>query len=318
MRAHFGARDHPAGDQCYEKLVLGRLLVPVRCISYSGVRSLLPLSVRQLADVALRQGSSHPELVVHPAGASSLDKSGSKLPHSKVTASGLEAPISLRRGISMERRSTLRKFRLAVAGLLALVLLYYAGTMLQAYLVTPRLIARITHSDRMVLRPEQFPSGWLQALLTVEDPHFYTHDGIDLSTPGITTITQALVKLYYFHPFKPGIAKLRQSLIALVLDRRVDKQTQLRIFVNSVYMGNCRGKQIYGLSDAAQAYFGKPFSRLTRDEYLSLVAMIVGPNGFNVRTQPAENAARARRIKRLLAGECRPRDNGDVLLEDCG
>jgi membrane carboxypeptidase/penicillin-binding protein len=71
----------------------------------------------------------------------------------------------------------------------------------------------------MVLRPEQFPEGWLQALLTVEDPHFYTHDGIDASTPGagITTITQGLVKLYYFHPFKPGIAKLRQSLIALVL-----------------------------------------------------------------------------------------------------
>jgi membrane peptidoglycan carboxypeptidase len=220
----------------------------------------------------------------------------------------------------MERLSRLRKIRLAVAGLFALILLYYAGTTLQAYLITPGLIARITHSDRMVLRPEQFPSGWLQALLTVEDPHFYTHDGIDLSTPGagITTITQALVKLYYFHPFKPGIAKLRQSLIALVLNHRVDKQTQLRIFVNSVYMGNWRGKQIYGLSDAAQAYFGKPFSRLTRDQYLALVAMIVGPNGFNVRTQPADNAARVLRIKRLLAGECRPRNNGDVLYQDCG
>jgi membrane peptidoglycan carboxypeptidase len=156
--------------------------------------------------------------------------------------------------------------------------------------------------------------------VTVEDPHFYTHHGVDLTTPGagITTITQALVKLIYFHPFKPGVAKLRQSLIALVLDGKVDKQTQLRIFVNSVYLGNCRGKQIYGFSDAAQAYFGKRFSRLTRDEYLSLVAMIVGPNGLNVLNEPARNADRVRRIKHLLAGDCRPRKNGDVLYQDCG
>jgi membrane carboxypeptidase/penicillin-binding protein len=220
----------------------------------------------------------------------------------------------------MERRSRLRKIRLGVVSLLALFLLYYAGTTLQAYIETPRLIAQITRSDRMVLRPEQFPADRLQALLTVEDPHFYAHNGVDLTTPGagITTITQALVKLYYFHPFKPGIAKLRQSLIALVLDRRVDKQTQLRIFINSVYLGNCRGKQIYGFSEAARAYFDKRFSQLTRDEYLSLVAMIVGPNGFNVVKQPARNAERVRRIKHLLAGDCRPQNNGDVLYQACG
>jgi membrane carboxypeptidase/penicillin-binding protein len=220
----------------------------------------------------------------------------------------------------MERRSMLHKIRIGVVSLLALILLYYAGTMIKAYIETPRLMARITRSDRMVLRPEEFPAGWLQALLTVEDPNFYAHNGIDLTTPGagITTITQALVKLYYFDHFKPGIAKLRQSLIALVVDRRVDKQTQLRVFVNSVYLGNCRGKQIYGFSDAAQAYFGKRFSQLTRDEYLSLVAMIVSPNGDNVLKHPAQNVDRVRRIKHLLAGDCRPRNNGDVLYQDCG
>jgi membrane peptidoglycan carboxypeptidase len=112
--------------------------------------------------------------------------------------------------------------------------------------------------------------------------------------------------------------KLRQSLIALVLDRRVDKQTQLRLFINSFILGNCQRKQIYGFSEAAQAYFGKQFSRLTRDQYLSLVAMIVSPNGDNVLTHPGENADRVRRIRHLLAGDCWPRNNGDVLYQDCG
>jgi hypothetical protein len=46
--------------------------------------------------------------------------------------------------------------------------------------------------------------------------------------------------------------------------------------------------------------------------------MIVGPNGLNVRTHPAANADRVRRIKHLQAGECRPRNNGDVMDQDCG
>jgi hypothetical protein len=158
------------------------------------------------------------------------------------------------------------------------------------------------------------PAGNLPVRYSPHDPEA-TAEGDSRCVAG--GVTQALVKLYYFHPFKPGIAKLRQSLIALVLDRRVDKQTQLRLFVNSVYLGNCRGKQIYGFSEAAQAYFGQPFSRLTRDQYLALVAMIVSPNGVNVLQHPAGNAARVRRIKHLLAGDCRPRNNGDVLYQDC-
>ena len=55
-----------------------------------------------------------------------------------------------------------------------------------------------------------------EILIKVQDPGFYSHGGIDLSTPGagLTTITQAIVKKLYFENFKAGIAKIRQSLIA--------------------------------------------------------------------------------------------------------
>lgn len=164
-----------------------------------------------------------------------------------------------------------------------------------------------------------FPDDNLHILLAVEDTHFYTHNGVDLSTPGagIMTITQSIVKYQYFERFKPGIAKFKQSLIALVLNSRVDKDTQLRIFVNTVYMGTHDGQRVGEFNDAARAYYEKNFSELTKDEYLSLVAMLVAPDGLNVQKYPAENAERVKRIKRLLAGECQPDGNGDVYYEAC-
>lgn len=214
-----------------------------------------------------------------------------------------------------------KKHKIATVALtlFGLIILYYVSVVIKAYIETPKIISKILASDKMVLRLEDFPDDYLHILLTVEDPNFYSHNGVDLSTPGagITTVTQGIVKYHYFEHFKPGIAKLKQSLMALVLNARVDKNTQLRIFVNTIYMGTLNEQRISGFSDAARVYYGKNFSKLSRDEYLSLVAMIVGPDGFNVQKHPAENAERMRRIKRLLNGECQPIDNGDVYYEAC-
>ena len=53
-------------------------------------------------------------------------------------------------------------------------------------------------------------------IIKVQDPGFYNHHGIDLSTPGggLTTISQAIVKKLYFEKFTPGIGKIKQSIIA--------------------------------------------------------------------------------------------------------
>jgi hypothetical protein len=49
----------------------------------------------------------------------------------------------------MERRSKLRKFKIGALSPLALILLSYTGTTLQAASETLRLVARITRSDRV-------------------------------------------------------------------------------------------------------------------------------------------------------------------------
>ena len=220
----------------------------------------------------------------------------------------------------------LKKHKVATAAFLlfGLPFLYFSFVAIKAYLDTPAIISAINQSGRLTLRLEDFSEEYLKALLAVEDPNFYSHNGVDLTTPGAgwTTITQGLVKIHFFEDgFTPGflrINKLRQTVMAWSFDRRADKQTQLRIFINTVYLGSHRGKEIRGFQEGARSYFDKEFSALERGEFLSLVAMIVAPNEFNVFAQPSKNRERVSRIERLLNGECKPADLGDVYYKNCG
>lgn len=164
------------------------------------------------------------------------------------------------------------------------------------------------------LSPEQ-----KEILLKVEDPGFYDHSGIDVSSPGqgMTTITQGLVKLLYFDPFRPGFAKIEQSLIArFVLDRHLSKDQQLTLFINHAYLGARGSRQIHGFAEGSRAHFGKPFDALSRDEYIGLVGMLIGPNEFRP-DNPGAYDERVARIKALLAGQCKPIGVFDPFYDGC-
>jgi membrane carboxypeptidase/penicillin-binding protein len=159
----------------------------------------------------------------------------------------------------------------------------------------------------------------LRILLAVEDPNFFSHHGVDLSAPGagLTTITQALAKRLYFESFQPGLAKIKQSLLAFVLNQRMEKNAQLEFFINTAYFGEHDGAAVNGFAAAARAYFNKEFAAISREEYLALVAMLIAPNELSIATQPEKNAKRVRRIERLLSGECKPAGVRDVYYESC-
>jgi membrane peptidoglycan carboxypeptidase len=147
-------------------------------------------------------------------------------------------------------------------------------------------------------------------LIKVQDPGFYDHNGIDLLTPGagLTTITQAIVKKLYFNSFKPGIAKIKQSLIArFVVNELIPKDDQLTLFINTMYFGNVDGKPVVGLESAANEYYHKPVKKLTEDQYISLIAMLVMPKTFHIIEHPDWNRSRTNRIKALIAGEYKPK-----------
>lgn len=191
---------------------------------------------------------------------------------------------------------------------------YYFNTVRMARNDTPRLVAQAWQRYGRLITLRDLTADRLRLLLAIEDPRFFDHHGVDLSTPGagMTTISQGLVKLLYFPDgFRQGIAKIRQTLIAqYAFDARISKNEQLELMLNMAYLGNSHGVAIRGFSNAARTYFGKEFGALTEDEFKALVAMLVAPNHFTPGS--SAHAERMRRINAYLAGAYRPRCVLDV------
>ena len=205
----------------------------------------------------------------------------------------------------LRRRYRVRRVLLVALLCFSAVLGYYTFEVVRARAETPRILEQAFATHTLELSPDALSADQLQALLAVADPHFFTHNGWDFGRGTMTTITQSLVKGLYFEQFKPGIRKIRQSLIArFALNPQLPKEEQLRLFINTMWLANVDGRPVEGFAEGARAFYGKEFAELTFDEYLSLL-MFDRPAELNVHVNPQGNARRVRQIKRLLAGACR-------------
>lgn len=208
-----------------------------------------------------------------------------------------------------------RRFIKIFTLLLGSIFIYYSFEILIARHNTPQIINNILQTDAIKLQLSDLTQRQLDILLTVEDPNFFNHKGVDLRTAGagLTTITQGLVKKLYFKEFKPGIRKIKQTLIArFALNPLVSKENQLVLFIN--IFNFCYNTK--GFSEAAEFYFHKQFQDLSEDEYISLVAMCIGCGTYNIIRNPKINVERVARIQKVLSGEYVPKNMSDVYYGD--
>jgi len=157
----------------------------------------------------------------------------------------------------------------------------------------------------------------LDILIKIQDPTFFKHSGIEWPSPlTTTTITQSLVKKLFFKKFTKGFKKIEQSLIArFVVNPNISKQTQLAAFISIAYFGEKDGIKLFGFNQGAHSWFNKPLSELSDDEYLSLIAMLPGPNMFKPNTVASRE--RVRRIKQVLNGGCIYNHVSQIFLDQC-
>jgi membrane carboxypeptidase/penicillin-binding protein len=229
-------------------------------------------------------------------------------------------------------RRTLKIFGI----LLGVLVLYIVAVGAWAHTVTPAVIARASKAPLIDLR--SLPDSTVAILLRVEDPAFRKHKGIDLFTAGQgrVTITRSLAQVLYLYRYDlsgaagigqkvfrfvdrvTGLANLAPDVMALVLNKHVSKDRQLRLFMQHVYMGTLEGQPVYGFANAARLYFGKRRVRdLSRRYVTVLVGMMVSPDRFHPIDHPDALGERALRIERLLRRQCQPRGVTDVYYADC-
>ena len=137
----------------------------------------------------------------------------------------------------------------------------------------------------------------INALVATEDERFYNHSGIDGvgilraiafvgSKGGGSGITQQLALNLFderaSNPVSRSIQKLKESLIAIKLERNFTKQEILALYLNTVPFSD----NVYGIRNAARTFFSKEPDRLNIEESAVLIGMLKGPGVYNPRTNP--------------------------------
>ena len=149
---------------------------------------------------------------------------------------------------------------------------------------------------RQLISIEQVPEHQIQAVLAAEDHRFFAHHGVDWRgilramltnlrhgaiRQGGSTLTQQLAKSYFLTPERTFRRKLRELILALIIEFKYDKREILEIYLNEIYLGQKGSVAINGIGEAAYFYFGKPIKAVTLSEAAVIAGLIKAPNHYS-------------------------------------
>ena len=136
------------------------------------------------------------------------------------------------------------------------------------------------------------PQVMKDATLAIEDDGFYEHKGIQPSSiaraflvnlvsggvqQGGSTITQQVVKNSLLTRDKTITRKIKEVILSIKLEKNMTKDEILNVYLNqSPYGGN-----IYGVQEAARAYFHKNIENITLAEAAYLASLPQAPNYYS-------------------------------------
>jgi len=171
--------------------------------------------------------------------------------------------------------------------------------------------ARFQLDRREPVKLSQMPPYLIQAFITAEDRDFFSHIGISFKgivrsllvnlyhcrmVQGASTITQQLVRLLFFDARKTFKRKIKEQLVALLVEQQFSKEQILEIYLNHVYLG-CG---IYGVEAASQRFWAKHVSDLSLDEAAVLASLVRSPENYCPVLYPLTAQRRRDLILRLM------------------
>jgi monofunctional biosynthetic peptidoglycan transglycosylase len=168
--------------------------------------------------------------------------------------------------------------------------------------VTPLMVIRLSQQaflgETLRLKKHWIPLSEISpslplAVIASEDNLFPEHSGFDLEAiekakefnrekkgkriRGASTISQQTAKNVFLWPARSWIRKGLEAYFTVLIELVWGKKRILEVYLNVIETG----KGIYGAGAAAQQYFGKPASRLTRAESALIAAILPNPLKWN-------------------------------------
>ena len=184
--------------------------------------------------------------------------------------------------------------------------------------VEPILLARLVpdnKEDRVLLALENTPTQLLDTLLLIEDRDFYHHQGVSplgilralysnliagRTVQGGSTLTQQLVKNMFLTRERTLTRKIKEAIMAIIIEMRYSKDQLLEAYINEVYLGQHYANGIYGFGLAAKFYFGKTIAELNSAQIALLVAQVKGPSFYDPWRHPDRAKKRRDLVLRLM------------------
>lgn len=128
------------------------------------------------------------------------------------------------------------------------------------------------------------------AVICSEDQNFLVHHGFDMKaiekaiehnkkskrTRGASTISQQTAKNVFLWPHRSWFRKALETYFTFLIELIWSKERIMEVYLNSIEMGN----GIYGAEAAAQHWFRKPASKLTRYQAAAIAAVLPNPRRY--------------------------------------
>lgn len=172
---------------------------------------------------------------------------------------------------------------------------YRPPTLTRFYADDGRMLATIAAEQRVFVPMAAMPKRVVGAFLSAEDNKFYEHNGVDVlgifraalsnlqnighgkRPAGASTITQQVAKNMLLSNKVSIERKVREIILANLLERSLSKDRILEIYLNEIFLG----RRSYGVATAALNYFNKSLDELTVAEAAFLAALPKGPNNYD-------------------------------------
>lgn len=172
---------------------------------------------------------------------------------------------------------------------------------------------------------DEYPQVMKDAMLAIEDQRFDSHVGVDpigigraawgfvtnrgQIAGGGSTITQQLVKLSVFSTAREDQTlerKAQEAWLAVQLERQLSKEEILSLYMNRIHMAG----NVYGVSTAAEEYYGKHVSELELHEAALFAGMAQAPTRYNPYTNPENAESRRNTVLNVM------RDTEKITAEE--
>lgn len=146
--------------------------------------------------------------------------------------------------------------------------------------------------NRIVVSLKKIPLHVQQATIAIEDKDFYNHKGVDPiggiaralwqdikgeQVQGGSTITQQLVKTLLLSPERTITRKIKEVVLAIMVELRYSKDTILELYLNNVPYGGTA----WGIEAASERYFGKNVEELTLAQAAFLAGLPQAPTLYS-------------------------------------